>query len=220
MLECCHCSKSFSTNSNRLRHQRKCEYKGVYEDSPPMKRFSPARDEDENESSGDDEEMEDEEEHDDSDIEKDEDSTDDEKSDENDEDIDEDGVWDFVVRQSLENLNFASDLTAEELLSSKQVIKKMAKEMACKIYNWKKAIIFLSQESTDYGKIMKTRDKLVAEEDYSDEEAMVKAFKDRRPIVKKILHERLNILQDIIGESDDDNENIASASTALPTAPP
>ncbi|MCP4061951.1 MAG: hypothetical protein GY740_01470, partial [Gammaproteobacteria bacterium] len=200
MPECMYCSKGFSTDSNRLRHQRLIhgENKNDQEESET---------ESDNGSSG----AEDSEEEVSNAKDKEEDK-DEEEGDE--ETLDDNSVWASILQNALEDIDFpVGATTIADILDSKDNVKLIIKCMGETVHYWEQIIDFLLKDSKIFEKLMKTRERLINKEDYSMEDATGKAFTDRKNMLKQVIENNTDILKKFLPkkkEGDDSDGNMDS----------
>lgn len=175
MGDCNYCEKKFSSKSNRVRHER-LFHKQMDEEEESVNSESEGTD-----SSGESAESED---------------TDGSNGQE------ENRIWEQVLKAAYSELDLG-DSTSSDFFQSKGSLKAITSAMANKITEWQHAVTFLSDHSDTYQKLEKTKQRLMKTEDYSDEEATVKAFKDRRSLLKDIIIENKHVLKNLLGEVDD-----------------
>ncbi|MCP4063442.1 MAG: hypothetical protein GY740_09310, partial [Gammaproteobacteria bacterium] len=103
-------------------------------------------------------------------------------------------IWQEILERVYEKMDFAGNQTADEVLAT----KKYRKEVISALREETEAIArlgnFLQNESDVYEKLRKTKDKLMAEEDYEEEEATLAAWKNRKHLLTEILEEHKDVL--------------------------
>ncbi len=193
MYDCRYCVQEFSTSSNRKRHERK-----YHEDE-----LEDEKDEDDsgisdNEGDNDDGGM----------------KTDEEDPSEDEANMAEDEVWETILHNVYADMTFPEDMTYQAILKDKGYMNEIIKEIRQKISGWEIIVPFLHNDSEVYGKLMKTRERLMETEDYTDEEATKKAFKDRKGLFKQVVKDNAHVLAEALkedgldedGDEEDDKE--------------
>ncbi len=177
MLHCRFCEKSFSSMSNKNKHER-----NFHEDEEDY--------DSENEEVVSDEEESNEDEEDNyyshSSIEG------------NSGDEDESGAdsaWNFVIMQAVLAADLPKGVTVSDILNSKELMGDVIKQMARKIHDWKETIAELEDYSNVYRKITKTKDRLMEQEEYSENDASKKSFSERKGLLKRILKSHQDVVE-------------------------
>ena len=113
-------------------------------------------------------------------------------------------VWRGLLKRVYEEMDFSSeDGTAAEILGSKAMVKKISSRLRDEVVEMVKFGVYLNDVSPLYQKLISTTNKLMNEEDYEDEEATVKAWKDRQFVVHQMIQEHSDILKDIIDKDEE-----------------
>ncbi len=190
MFHCRFCSKQFSNMSNRRKHERK------FHDDDEEEEEDQNIVESEQESTNEETEEQGEEEV--------------EETDEEEEGGGSDEPWDFVVCEAAKDLRIfglRKGTTAEQILQSEELVQLLIKQMGTKILQWKKTLDNLENECVVFGKLTKTKDRLVEQEDYDESEAMQKTFEERGSLLKEIVDEQEENIQEIFDKIDEEEES-------------
>ena len=107
-------------------------------------------------------------------------------------------MWNFIIAEVVEDVDFPDGITVEEMLSSEKYVKRIVKAMGERIYNWNRVNTFLNNRSKVYGRILKTRKQLTSKDGYSIEEANMVAFMKHRMFFKGLLCEHESQLKEIL----------------------
>ena len=89
----------------------------------------------------------------------------------------------------------AVKLRAEELLGSKNEVKKILATLQEEISEIMNIAHFLDEDCEIYKRLKKTMDNLMDKEDYSQEEGKIMAFKNRSYMLQSVLHDHIGILK-------------------------
>ena len=187
MVHCHYCGKEFSTQSNRLRHERQ------YHEGEDI----------DDEESGSSDEMESEEV--DSDYEQ--------EAEQEEADLDDGDQEAQAWRSMLEyvyndkRVEIPEDITATEVVNDEACLKAIMNHMAVRIGDWQGILHVLNEESETYRKLKKTQAKLIKTEDYSEDEAIQKSFKDRKGLIIDVIQENVGVLKDARDEDGTDDED-------------
>ncbi len=115
----------------------------------------------------------------------------------------EDTIWREILERVYAKMDFADDQTADEVLTT----KKYRKEVLLALRGETEAIArlgnFLQNESDVYEKLRKTKDKLMDEEEYEEEEATLAAWKNRKHLLMEILEEHKDVLAEHLNNDDE-----------------
>ncbi|MCP4492668.1 MAG: hypothetical protein GY820_35970 [Gammaproteobacteria bacterium] len=95
-------------------------------------------------------------------------------------------------------------MTAKQILKSK--MGKILEQLKAEVGYVKPTGDALENDET-WEKLMKTKEKLMDEEDYSDDEAINGAFKNREEVLVKVVNKCRDLLEDIVQENIDDDSD-------------
>ncbi len=118
-------------------------------------------------------------------------------------------AWRFVVREAAQDLRMFGlrrGVTAEQILESEELVQMLIKQMGTKILQWKKALDKLENECAVFSKLTKTKDRMVEQEDYDEDEAMHKTFEERGSLLKEIVNTQEEIIQEVFDKIDGEEE--------------
>ncbi len=197
MLHCMFCSKTFSSMSNRLKHERNFhreeEEEGEYDSENEEEELTD--DEVEKESLASEPET---------------------VIRQREEEDGADSAWSFVVMEAVLAADFPKGLTVSDILENKELTNYVIKLMVRKIHDWKKTLAELEEDDDVYQKITATKDRLIEQEEYSDDEATIKSFSERKGLLKRILRSHQDIVEQALHtqnaaetdeEIEDENDN-------------
>lgn len=136
-------------------------------------------------------------------------------------------IWNMILKR-VYNRRYPNpdkiDITAEELLGSKNEVKAIIAVLQNEISDVLEIAQYLENDCGIYRRVQKTLAKLKDEEDYSEKEAQIMAFKNRRYLLHSVLHDHIDVLKQHLdenkdGDEDEDEERPASQHNRLFQAP-
>ncbi len=139
-----------------------------------------------------------------------EDETEEEKETEEEEEDGADRAWKFVVCEAAKDLKIfglSNGTTAVQVLQSEELVQLLIKQMGAKILKWRMALEKLENECTVFAKLTKTKDRLVEQEDYDEDEATEKTFEERAGLLKEIVDTQEEFIQELFDKIDEKEEN-------------
>ncbi|MCP4118616.1 MAG: hypothetical protein GY737_25135 [Desulfobacteraceae bacterium] len=124
------------------------------------------------------------------------------------EDGDESSIWAELLERVYESMSFPEQgATADDVLSSKRYHKQILSELRDETEKIVRLGEFLQNQSEVYEKLRKTKDKLIDEEDYEMDEAIIAAWKNRKHLLSDILEEHKDVLQEHLTPDEDEGIN-------------
>ncbi len=154
----------------------------------------------------------------------DDDDSDHEMKSEDDEDPEEEDMeekaWRWLLERVYKTMDFSTEQrTPTEILRNKVALKDIASKLRNEVEDVIKFGVYLHDESPLYQKLTSTKNKLIDEEDYDEDEATVKAWKNRKFIIYQQIKENDDVLKDFLEEEgqEDEEEGDTKQSDSLPT---
>lgn len=118
-------------------------------------------------------------------------------------------AWTMILEHVYNDkrLELPEDRPARELVNDKEWLKETVNNMVIRIGEWQHILRTLTKKCQTFRKLQKTQMKLMKTEDYSTNEALEKAFKDRKGLIIGIVQNNVQALQEVLDEGNDDEDN-------------
>ncbi|MCP4459131.1 MAG: hypothetical protein GY816_14075, partial [Cytophagales bacterium] len=112
----------------------------------------------------------------------------------------EDGPWSRLLHVIYANItkDWDDELTAEDVLESKPMIKEILAELRHEV-EYITNIAGALEDDELYLNLVKSKEKLEEDENYTPEEANIMAWKNRRLSLQKVLENNINVLHEVLG---------------------
>ncbi len=123
----------------------------------------------------------------------------DDDEDQEEEDMEE-KAWKWLLERVYKTMDFSTEQrTSTEILRTKVALKDIASRLRDEVEDMIKFGVYLHDESPLYQKVTNTKNKLMDEEDYDEDEATVKAWKNRKFVAYQQIKENDDILIPLSG---------------------